>query len=248
MDEKEAHVVTPPQADRPVVSSKLKIGAAMTTPRVGFMDTQMAAHYAILPYTVGFYNAHGAYWEQCFEGVLAKWCEDGVDAILTIDYDSLFTQQTVGRLVKAFVDHPEVDALAAVQVGRQAGRILADVDDPAAHRSGVVDSRFFEPEISKIKTAHFGLTMLRVEALKDMPHPWFWSQPAPDGTWGKGKVDADIGFWHKWREHGKSLYLANRIPIGHSVLSGLWPGQNGAVVTQMITDWRENGQPEGIWE
>jgi hypothetical protein len=75
-----------------------------------------------------------------------------------------------------------------------------------------------------VMTGHFGMTMIRVESLLSLPHPWFIAKPDASGRWcGPEKVDADVAFWLKWREHGRSLYLAPQVAIGHLQEVVTWP-------------------------
>ena len=67
----------------------------------------------------------------------------------------------------------------------------------------------------KVTTAHFGLTLLRMEHFKDLPKPWFKGEPDKDGGWGDDRLDDDIWFWHIWRKAGRTVYMAPRVRIGH---------------------------------
>jgi hypothetical protein len=53
---------------------------------------------------------------------------------------------------------------------------------------------YFEGDLSKIATGHFGLTLFRASTLKKLPHPWFLPDPDKDGLWEKDRVDEDIYF------------------------------------------------------
>jgi len=66
-----------------------------------------------------------------------------------------------------------------------------------------------------VTTAHFGLTLIRVDSLKDVEKPWFYSQPDEDGEYGDNRLDDDIWFWHQWRLAGKKIYVAPSVSIGH---------------------------------
>ena len=88
--------------------------------------------------------------------------------------------------------------------------------------------------------------MFRVSSLKKMAHPWFWSTPDKDGTWGDGRHDDDIYFWEKWAESGNTLFLSNRVSIGHIQQMVTWLGEDRKPIHQYITDFQKNGPPKGV--
>jgi hypothetical protein len=108
-------------------------------------------------------------------------------------------------------------------------------------------SLFEANETIEVATAHFGLTLLRAAAFEDLPHPWFHGQPASDGTWGEGRVDDDIAFWHHWRQHGNTLHLACHVPIGHLELCVMYPGQGLKRRFTTINDYNRLGLPADAW-
>ena len=67
----------------------------------------------------------------------------------------------------------------------------------------------------KVDTAHFGLTVINLAKLAETPKPWFFCKPDPYGSWGDGRVDSDVWFWHQWREAGNSIYIDPETRIGH---------------------------------
>jgi hypothetical protein len=229
--------------------AEIAVSAVMSVPRLGFMDNFFCAFEALPALRVKLRRYHGAYWEQCIERVIEEAvAEDLPDAILTLDYDSVFTRRDAAMLMQLMCCHPEVDALAAVQAGRSKDLPLFTVRATNGHNAEQVPAASFAPDLAPVSTAHFGLTLLRTEKLRVLPKPWFRSQPADDGGWGDGHVDADIAFWRRWDEAGNSLFLANRVPIGHLELMVKWPGPDLRVVHQDIGDWRKTGTPEGIWQ
>jgi len=66
-----------------------------------------------------------------------------------------------------------------------------------------------------VTTAHFGLTLFRVDKLKTLPKPWFKSEPGPGGDWDDDRLDDDIFFWHVWRQAGNTIHVAPSCSIGH---------------------------------
>ncbi len=101
----------------------------------------------------------------------------------------------------------------------------------------------FCDDLYPAKTAHFGCTLLRVEAIKRLPKPWFSHIPNKDNRWGEGRVDEDINFWHKWKDAGNTLFMANHVPIGHLQQVATWPDEAFLPFHQYVTDFQKNGPP-----
>src|SRR6185312_1994995 len=90
---------------------EIKVSGAMSVPRLGFMDNMFCAMEAVIPCQVKFRKHGGAFWGQSltkvFERILT---EDDADAILTVDYDSIFLPKHLAHLMQLMMLHPEVDA------------------------------------------------------------------------------------------------------------------------------------------
>lgn len=185
----------------------IKIGAYMTLPRYAAVAPRSIIEIALKPLQIGLTTSQGVFWGQCmqrmFEDALAK----ELDWILAIDSDSLFTAEQLTRLLDQFGSLPEADALAALQCRRGKGFPLLTV----GHQQEVLT----DGSPIKVTTAHFGLTLLRIEALREIAKPWFFGKPDEQGEWGDNRLDDDIWFWHQWRLAGKTIYVAPKISIGH---------------------------------
>jgi predicted SAM-dependent methyltransferase len=227
----------------------LGVSAVMSTPRLGFMDTMFCAQESLPGLKIRLRRFTGAYWGQCLERCIEKViADDNPDAILTLDYDSVFVRGDVSLLMQLLMVHPEADAIAPVQASRFRDLpLFTAASDDGRPVSQVRSAVFGEDLWPGLGTAHLGLTLLRTDKLLALPKPWFHDVPAPDGTWNEGHVDADIDFWRKWREAGHSLCLANRVAIGHLVEMIAWPGEDLRVIYQPAREWRETGKPEGVW-
>ena len=233
--------------------SEISVSAVMSVPRLGFLDMMFCAVEALPSLGIKLRRCTGAYWGQCLERAIEETIrDDAPDAILTLDYDSVFTRRDVSMLMQLMCCYPEADAIAAVQAGRGAvsGRLFTIRAGGGSNVAGVPFDTF-AGDLAPVSTAHFGLTLLRTDKLRAQPKPWFHDAPAPDGSWGDGRTDADIHFWRNWETAGNKLHLANRVPIGHLELTVLWPaalGSETAPVMQSVGDWRENGRPDVAWE
>ncbi len=199
----------------------LNVGAVMSVPRLGFQDTFFSIFQSLMPYRIPVHRYMGAYWGQCIERSMEE-IADKHDAILCVDYDSVFSHEDVAALINTMIAHPEADAICTLQMSRGGDWSLFTKKVEGKH-VGLIDMREMADELTPIATGHFGLTLIRVNRLKKMSHPWFKSEPNIHGRWGEGRIDDDIYFWQKWEKMGYSLYQANRIPIGHADLFIQWP-------------------------
>jgi hypothetical protein len=228
--------------------TEISVSAAMSVPRLGFMDNFFSAFESLPSLRIKLRRFTGAFWGQCLERVIEEIIEqDSPDAILTLDYDSVFSRRDASLLMQLMCCYPEADAIAAVQSGRgKMGPLFTVRGDDGSNVPGM-PIEAFAGDLTKVSTAHFGLTLLRTEKIRELPKPWFHDKPAPDGSWNEGRSDADIEFWRKWEAAGNSLFIANRVPIGHLELMVKWPGRDLSVVHQDIADWRANGKFSEAW-
>lgn len=209
---------------------ELRLSAVCSVPRVGWTDmwdsTLAAVHALGIPTRL----SQGAYWGQCLERALGEAVDAGHEAVLVLDYDSVFTVGQLTRLLQIFAHRPDIDALAPVQVGRGKREVMFSTADSA---KATVDDQPL-----RASTAHFGLTLLRTAALARMPHPWFYATPAPNGAWGEGRKDEDIAFWHKWSAAGNTLYIDTRTCIGHLEVMVADLDEAGSVQHLHPSEWR----------
>lgn len=231
----------------PVPIGSFKVAAVMSMPRLGFTDNFMSAQRALSDLGIKVSTFTGAFWGQCLERGLEHLVEQGFDAVLTIDYDTVFAAAHVNTLVRLMVLHPEADAICPLQSARGWSSPLMTMKLPEGMTSDKIPRGYFDADLAPLRTGHFGLTLIRVSALKEMPKPWFWSTPAPDGSWNEGRVDDDIHFWRQWEARGKTLFNANRVTVGHLELMIKWPGKDLNVIHQRAADFWTEGAPKGVW-
>ena len=209
----------------------IKIAAHMTLPRYEAVAARSIAEAALRPLGISLATSQGVFWGQCMQRCFNEAIEAGVDWILSLDSDSLFTTQHVSDLLDEFGSHPEADAMAALQCRRGAPFPLMTVGGTEE-----VECESLDP--IKVATMHFGLTLIRVDALKEVPKPWFYAQPDDDGEWGDDRLDDDIWFWHQMRLSGKKIYVAPRVSIGHLEETVAIFDENLQPKHEYIHEWR----------
>lgn len=185
----------------------VSIAALMTAPRHEITWVRTQIHAALSGYGIPLTVSGGVFYGQCMQRMLEDVVSQGVDYALTIDFDSVFTQKHVERLLGIIVHRPEIDALCAIQPKRGNGAVLG--------------SNRLHQEIEwtgqpiRLQSGHFGLTLIDLHRLKGMPKPWFCSTPDDDGGWEGNKVDDDVFFWNQWAAYGRSLYCDPGCRLGH---------------------------------
>lgn len=225
-----------------------KVAAVMSTPRLGFMDNFFCSYQALQPLRIPFRKVTGAFWGPCLTRAIEEAiAEDAPEFVLTMDYDSVFTRNDVESLLFAAMRNPDADAIAPVQVGRSVSTPLFTLIDEDGNARRQVARDELQAELAPARTAHFGLTLLRVSALQALPRPWFYGKPDDEGRWGEGRTDDDIAFWHAWRAAGRTLYICPRVAIGHAELMIRWPDRNMTAMYQHPNEFSSRGKPDEVW-
>jgi len=229
---------------------QLNVAAVMSVPRLGFMDNLFCVFEGVIPYKIPVIKMQGAFWGQCLERGIQTQIDTGADAILTIDYDTAFSSDDVGYLLRLMTDHPEADAIIPLQVGRGGKMGLLSLKSKSGQlRERIPDAELRVPELTRIYSGHFGLTLIRTSSLMRLPHPWFLDVPGRDGQWGSDRVDADINFWRKMELAGMTVYSANRIVLGHLELVVTWPDKDLNPIYQPVSDYQKNFlPPQNVWK
>ena len=234
--------------DEPV--KPFNIAAVMSVPRLGFTDNMNCTFGALSALGIPLINIQGAFCGQCLERGLQSLIDQGHDMILTIDYDTVYTKQDVESLVRLMHEHPEASAVVPIQIGRGQNQILTSFKTVSGQPKALVDrNELRECDVAKIATGHFGLTLIRVSDLMDLPHPWFKAEPNCDNQWGPGRIDDDIWFWKLMEKQKKTVLLANRVVVGHLELLCTLPDEDLRPTIHMLpTDFDVNGKPENVWK
>lgn len=241
----------PPEVDFPAIDKAPRVAGAMSVPRLGFMANYFSAYQACLPLGITLKMIEGAYWHQALEECMEDVAEipNPPDYVMTVDYDSVFEIENVRNLIRIMMEHPDIDALCPLQKRRNNEYPLLSLNKQnEAGTESYATWETFEPLSTQISTGHFGLTLIRVASLLDVPHPWFLPIPNKDGKWRDDRIDADVNFWKTWEKHGKTLHLANHIVIGHCELMVGWFDKHLKPLHQHIEDYNLNGRPANVWE
>ncbi len=226
----------------------MQVRAAMSVPRLGFMDNFFCVFSALMPLGIPLRKHTGVFWGQCLERCMLENIAEGANWILTVDYDTVFTQQDVLDLLQLARDNPDAHAIAALQAHRLRNTALMSIEDDDGNRVAQISHDEMRPDLMAVSTAHFGLTLINVERLQAMPAPWFAAVPGEDGTWTGKKTDEDIYFWRGWKKAGNSLYVANHVVVGHAELMIQWPDRNLQTIYQHPSEFYKTGAPEESWK
>lgn len=228
------------------VEAEIRVAAVMSMPRLGFTDNFFCVSSALAPHGISPTKVTGAFWgvtlARGMESVL-----DDHDVALVIDYDTIFNSKTVEALLLLLV-HSGYDALAPLQCKRENGAVMFALPGVAPSETHSVDSEWFKKPVQPVKTAHFGLTMIRTEALKRTPKPWFAAHHDSDGT---HTLDEDLAFWNAFTGAGNKLGIATNISVGHAELMITWPSMSSerGYIHQHTTEYWNGGRspPEQAW-
>lgn len=154
----------------------LKVRAILSAPSVGWLPhfgcVQAALSRLRIPYEWG----SGAYWSQSLELLLERCIAEQVDVALTLDFDSMFSFRHIDRLLHSLCMNPEIDALAPLQARRRTDQALFSTGNGGQTEIDVTRNEPF-----RVKTAHFGMTAIRLESLAKLPKPWLHAVPDDKG-------------------------------------------------------------------
>lgn len=226
------------------------VQAVMTLPRLAFTDNLFCCMQALQPLGIQLTRTGGVFWNQGMTQAFLQHMEDGTRYILSIDYDSVFTKADVIELIRLMEVYPDADAICPLQMKREEDVPLFCVGQwQTGPKEVSIPREALEMDLLPVTTGHFGLTILRVESLRRLPHPWFHAETDAEGKWGEGRMDADISYWRKWKENGLTLFLANRVVIGHIQQVVSWPGRDLRLVNQFLSHYNRDGKPSGeVWQ
>ena len=215
----------------PIDLSKLKVVAIHSIPRYGTNSHWGCVHDVLAPFGIVSWRGMGAFWHMQLSDLFDHAINEGVDWVLTIDHDSMFSQAHLGRLMTRFAES-SLDAVAAVEARRGVKEVLG----------GATGRCLYGPHYQLLDTAHFGLTLLKVKNLARVPRPWFDFRPDPQGNWREGRTDADIWFWQQWKKAGNTVALDLAVTIGHLEELVSTVDQYGNKRFQTVQEWHEENR------
>lgn len=239
------------------VEHEVKIAGVLSAPRLGFMDNYYCSVQAFTQYQIPITKGTGAFWDQTMSRLLteASKPENGNTFVITMDYDSVFEPEVVARLVSiAMVTG--FDAVAPLQTKRDDQKLMFTPEGMSAQTGEIMlPLEWWEKPAQPADTAHFGLTVLRCDAIRRMPKPWFLGVPNSRGDWADvgeeetPRTDPDIHFWRQWKACGNSIAISPQVAIGHAELVITWPDQRLKAVHQYPTHfWQAGGRrPAEAW-
>jgi FkbM family methyltransferase len=207
-----------------IKSIERDVRGVMSVPRLMFSDSVWSMLGVCAGLHVDIDRGGGAYWGQTLNKVMnsaSKKCK----YILAIDYDSLFDASILIKLYDIMEKRPDIDCIAPLQTMRITEKILCAINESDLEE-GMLPPWLLFCDTFEVNAAHFGFTLLRVEALKKVPKPWFVGYPGVDGDWGDDRVDEDCHFWNQWREAGNNIHIANKVVIGHLELMACYPDKS----------------------
>jgi predicted SAM-dependent methyltransferase len=216
-------------------STTIRLGAYLTLPRYESVVCRSLIELALRQLKIELTTSQGVFWGQCMQRMFTKAVDDGIDWILSIDSDSLFTSEQLSLLMDTLASNPHIDALAALQCRRGCPYPLLTTGELVDGLTVEVSNAPF-----KVTTAHFGLTLFRVDALREVPKPWFCPKPDGNGEWGDERMDDDIFFWHQWRLAGKNIYVAPQVSIGHMEETVVQFNDEMKPEHMYVQQWRES--------
>jgi predicted SAM-dependent methyltransferase len=223
------------------------ISAVLGAPRFGPVLHFRSAMTAFAPLRIPYTVHQGCFWHQNLSNAIEReLAKPATEYILTCDFDSVFCPDDVIELYRLMQAYPAASAIVALQTKRDMASLLFTMKDKDGNAVTEINLNKLHQNLVEVHTGHFGLTMFRADVLRRFPRPWMNDAPAPDGTWGEGRIDADISFWHNWRAFGQKLYLAPKVVIGHAEEVVTWPSKTLGVVHQKLTDFEAHGKPKGI--
>lgn len=216
------------------IRQKPKTVVTLSQPRLGFVQQMMCLHDALHSIKgADIIHHHGFPWEKVLTIGFQKAIEQEADYILTVDYDGLFVPDDLMALMHVMQSHPELCAAYSGQINRHNFEPIVWMKE-LDYTGAITETPF----------GHFGLTLIRADMIKMLPHPWFLSLPDPEtGEWNQHKTDADIYFWRNINACGGRVAQVNTSVIGHMDLCAIWMAKNGPVF-QPISQYAKGGKPD----
>lgn len=228
------------------LTPQLDVMCLMSMPRLAWTENMAAVVDACMRLRINYIRSTGVFWGQCLQRMM----EDAVADeryryILTCDYDTVFTPHDIAML-RFIADAHDLDVLAPMQVGRDRDELLAKVDDGTGRQLKRIEKSRLTDPYWPVLYAHFGLTLIRTDALRKLPKPWFLGVPSAEGRWDDDRTDDDIYFWNKCHAQGLKIGMSPQVVVGHLQVLVSWPDDQLKPTHQYMKDYATNGRP--LWQ
>lgn len=220
---------------------KMKVMGAISLPRLGFTPNFVNIVNSVGQMGIDMQFSWSYDWEISLSHLLYKAERKGVDIVVTIDYDSLFSVAQLYHMLSLMASFPEADIIFPVQAKRETEELICVVPGvPVGEKAPIA---LFQQHLTESQIGHFGLTAIRMSRLVTAPHPWFWKQPNKEGRWEEGDMNADIWFWDQIRKAPTPLraFQANGVRIAHIQQVATIPDVNLQLVHHYITKMMGEG-------
>ena len=130
----------------------VRVEAVLSVPRLGFNDNFFTWAQALMPLGIRPTKVTGAFWGQCLQRVLEQFVDDA-EYLLTIDYDTFFTQADVEHLLALAMTF-QCDAITGLQTKREDGRpmltMLDTLDNPPQEGNTEVPRSWFSAPVQQV--------------------------------------------------------------------------------------------------
>ena len=218
--------------------------AVMSVPRVGWTDTYRCLLDSFFALRISCIQTSGVFWGQCMTRSMEQVIKQGkAKWILAVDYDSVFDAHDL-IVLRTIAEEYELDALAPLQSKRESDQILTKLDDGTGKPILDLDIERLNDAHLPCLHSHFGATLIRVDALKRLPKPWFSATPGETGEWDDGRTDEDIHFWKQATAAGWKSSITPRVRIGHLEILVAWSGDRLETIHQRMSDFNAKGRPQ----
>lgn len=216
-------------------------------PRDNIFCTIDAAHRLRWP----IWRAGGAYWHHGICRLFERAIDERLDYIVAVDYDTIHEPMDALRVVSLLDTREDVGAVFPVQMRRGANEPLfcpmvkqAEAPD-GTHMMARAD---FRTALMEAKKGHFGLTAIRVDALRTMKRPFMVEQPGEN--YGDDRIDADVAFWPSMHAAGWRTCMAPSVVVGHLQEFVTWPTNDMRTLHQNAEEWYATGKspPMETWQ
>ena len=207
---------------KPIPNMSKRVGVILSLPRLAFTENATCVETVSRFLNIRVSRYTGSHWHYGIENLLEDAIDTGYDYIVTVDYDTLFTEWHVIELFDLMEKNPDISAIFPIQNKRGSGMPMFSSKRHQVDYDGVKNESEVKIKIDELKcdlfecdSGHFGLTIIRLADLKKMEKPWLQCIPDENNCWKGNKVDADIRFWNQMRKAGLKVAMAAHLYIGH---------------------------------